>query len=597
MNTASIPTQVSMELINSETKEGLSDESTSIEQTIPFWKGRTPEIIQSISYAYNTVARNSNSGLWQLHKGSERYWIAEIKERKLMKRLIQEAPAECKNFYVLDIGAGDYQWGRALANYLNAKKSIPKDVTIHIIGIRGEENLEKVVTELGQCKLYEFGQFQIENLSDEFQKKGLQLTNKVDLVVSRYTFRHLVDPVGTFTQTYDLLRPKTGHLLIDRFHFLQENKKTHELDMKESIDLLGGTKIPFVAKDYSISFVINKPDDRPCHLHKQYLKTVNTQSLKNSNSLDIDSKIVTLFKKTNKNAPTDTPTDMTEDVTPKPWKAQYYGDKSLYEWLRQNGLLYKSDKVWGALLTKDLCKKSPPFHNAIAAGDEEAIAQCLKEGCDINESDYTGATPLHLAIKHNNYKLFSELLKRGAMIKLFARKVGTPLHLAVKHDFRGDFVKDLIEAGADVNINYSKKNSLSRAIKCKNLKAVELLLKAKAYVSYTNRKKIENDSFFSSVKNLLPKSLSELDRFDMIIYHIVKGNSVLLIYPGACSGRKFTNPNQLTKDSQFIKVTVYPETHLLDDKNYEEITDMIKCEDRLEYDIDQVPDLELKFGY
>ena len=112
--------------------------------------------------------------------------------------LFQLGAPSCKDFYALDIGAGNYQWGRKLAQYLNAKTNLPKDVTRHIIGIRGETNLDEAVTKVGQCTLYEFGQFQVETLSDEFTKQGLQLANKVDLVVSSRCFRHLVDPVGTF---------------------------------------------------------------------------------------------------------------------------------------------------------------------------------------------------------------------------------------------------------------------------------------------------------------------------------------------------------------------------------------------------------------
>lgn len=589
------PPQTPMEFVKSEVERGLSNGSISIEKTLPhpdpFCNSRTSKINRSISHAFQAIANDTQSR-WGLFNGSETYGIGNIKEHKLMRTLILGAP-RCKDFYALDIGAGNYQWGRGLAKYLNKKKDIPKDVTIHIIGIRGETNLDKAVTELGQCKLYEFGKFQVETLRDEFQKRGLQLANKVDLVVSSWCFRHLVDPVGTFTQTYDLLRPKTGHLLIDGFFFLHENEKMDDKSVNfnaRMTQLCLETQAPFLTHRHNCNrsldhFIVNKPDDRPCHLNKQYLGTEGTGW-----GWQIGSETVTRFKELKEN---------NIEVTPLLWKGEYRGDKSLYERLRQNGLLHTSGAVWGPLQDKDANKKTPPLHLAIAKGDEEAIALCLTEGCDINESDNTGATPLHLAIQHNNYKLFSTLLEKGALTKLCADGC-MPLHLAVQYDFNGRFVEDLIKAGANVNIKsdeYSDSSPLNCAIEHKNVKAVELLLTAKAIVNYKNRKSLDSDSTFSSIQYLLPKRLSELEGFDTIMDHIKRGDCVLLAYPGKSWGHKFKNPTQL-EDGKLIRVIVNPETRLLDDNNYEEIKDMSGCKEEVEFrNIDKVPHLELLFGY
>ncbi len=507
-----------------------------------------------------------------------------------MRKLILGAPVGCTDFYALDIGAGNYQWGRGLAKYLNSKKDIPKDVTIHIIGIRGETNLDKTVTELGQCKLYEFGKFQVETLMDEFQQRGLHLSNKVDLIVSKWCFRHLVDNVGTFTQTLDLLRPKTGHLLIDGFFFLAQNERMcgESLNFNARMTRLClETQAPFLTRCYDSAgsldhFIVNKPDDRPCHLNRQYIGTVDIGS-----GWDIKSETVTRFIEFNGKVP------------PLLWEGDYRGDKGLYERLKQNGLLCKSNEVWGPLQNKDANKKTPPLHSAIAKGDEEAIARCLKEGCDINESDHTGATPLHLAIQHGNYKFFSTLLEKGALIKLFAIW-GTPLHFAVKYDFNGRFVKDLIQAGANVNISEIKYHSspLEDAIEYKNVKAVELLLEAKAIVKYRDRKSLDNDLTFSSIHHLLPKRLSELEGFDTIINHIQKGDCVILTYPDGFD-KKFQKSNQLGKEDKLIRITVNPETRLLENENYKVISDLIDCKVMNVYSEDskKEPHLDLRFGY
>lgn len=601
------PPLTPMEFVKSVVERGLTNGSISIEQTIPrpisppylCWKDRTPEINSSISEAFQSIVSDTKSS-WGLYNGSEEYCIGGIKEHELMRTLLQEAPSENKDFYALDIGAGNYQWGRKLARYLNAKKDIPKDVTIHIIGIRGETNLDKAVTELGRCKLYEFGQFQIETLMDEFQQRGLQLANKVDLVVSRWCFRHLVDPVGTFTQAYDLLRPKTGHLLLDGFFFLHGNEKTRNESINfndRMIRLCLETRAPFLTRRYDSArsldhFILRKPDDHPCHLDKQYLDIVEV-----SVGWLGESEAVTRFKNDVENPP-------------MPYKGDYRGDKSMYERLKQKGLLHVPASVWRPLQDKDTDKKTPPLHTAIANGDEEAIYRCLQEGCDINESDYMGSTPLHLAIKHNNYKLFSLLLEKGALTNLFERtpldEGRTPLHLAIQYDLNGCFITDLIVAGADINIktvyfDARLSTPLSFAIEHKNAKAVELLLAAKAIVKYKDRRSLDSDPTFSSIQHLLPKRLSELEGFDTIMNHIQKGDCVLLTYPDSFNEYKFQKSTQLEGERKLIRVTVNPETRLLNDENYKELEDMSDCKAKHAFtfraSMDEFPDLELRFGY
>lgn len=460
------------------------------------YKDRTAEINLAISRTFQAIADDTESR-WSLYNGGSSYSICGIKERKLLRKIIIEASPEIKDFYALDIGAGDFEWGERLAVYLNAREDIPKDITIHIIGIRGETNLGKAVEERGRCKLYEFGQFQIETLMDEFQKHGLQLVNKIDMIVSRWCFRHLVDPLGTFIQAYDLLRPKTGHFLFDGFHFLHENENMREhksIDFDERmIRLCLETGALFLTRvcDFSRStdhFVVNKPDDRPCHVRKQYL---DLEKLRRGER-QINSNAITRFKEFKE--------DDAEN-SPVLYEGDYRGDKDMYERLRQNGLLRNSNLAWGPLQEKDAHKKTPPFHIAIASGDEEAIYRSLQEGCDINESDDHGSTPLHLAIKQNNYKLFLILLDKGALTKLYANDC-SPLHLAIQCDFDGCFIAALINAGAGVNrVNKQSSSLLASpldcAIKHKNIKAIELLLIAKAKVSDKNRWLLQDPNFAS----------------------------------------------------------------------------------------------------
>lgn len=144
-------------MVNSATSK-----SCSLQQPPSYlcWRDRKTEINDAIANAFNSISNQTKSN-WGLFNGCESYNLAYIKEHKLMKKLIQDRSPETKDFYALDVGSGNFEWGRGLAKYLNARKDLPKDATIHIIGVRGEKNFNKEVTEQGQCKLYEFGQFQV----------------------------------------------------------------------------------------------------------------------------------------------------------------------------------------------------------------------------------------------------------------------------------------------------------------------------------------------------------------------------------------------------------------------------------------------------
>ena len=178
---------------------------------------RRSSLRNCINSAFDKI-KNHHSSQWKFHNGSREYSLCSVKNYDLAKTVIQQAPKTRKDFYFLDIGAGNFQWGDGLADFLNEQTDLPKDIKIHIIGIRGEKNLQASTTDKGQCKIYNFGTFKIENLNEEFLKLGLNLTNKLDLVVTQWCMRHLADGVGTFLQTYNLLQPG-GFFLLDGFFF------------------------------------------------------------------------------------------------------------------------------------------------------------------------------------------------------------------------------------------------------------------------------------------------------------------------------------------------------------------------------------------
>ena len=204
------------------TKGNFMNSSTiTSNSTTPLWSQRSKSVNDDIDHSFEKLVKQSTSG-WGTFNGSSDYTILGVDEQVLMKRIIKEAPKEQKEFYVLDIGAGNFQWSKSLADYLDKQTDLPEDIKIHIIGVRGESYFGDRIVETNRCKIYNLGAFKVEELFEQFKKEGLNLQNNVDLAISSWCFRHLNDPVGTFAQTYDLLRPKSGIFLFDGFFYLTQ---------------------------------------------------------------------------------------------------------------------------------------------------------------------------------------------------------------------------------------------------------------------------------------------------------------------------------------------------------------------------------------
>lgn len=90
------------------------------------WSQRPPILKERITSAFNSLSKKSYSG-WGCYNGSSAYSIAGIAECELMKKIILQSPSSRKEFYALDIGAGDFSWGQHLADYLEAQADLPED--------------------------------------------------------------------------------------------------------------------------------------------------------------------------------------------------------------------------------------------------------------------------------------------------------------------------------------------------------------------------------------------------------------------------------------------------------------------------------------
>lgn len=209
---------------------------------------------------------------------------------------------------------------------------IPKNIKIHIFGIRGEKYLGERIIETDLYKIYNLGAFKIEELFAKFKEQKLDLENKLDLIISKWSFCHLVDPVGTFIQTYNLLRPKTGLLLIDGFMFLHEKDKLSDVDHNGRLmQLFLDTKASFLTKSHSFPselnhFILQRSDSgKDCQLPMTYL------DVEDASEYQANSQLVTRFHR----APQE------EDKEIYSESSDYnslYGEAKLYDWLQINEL-------------------------------------------------------------------------------------------------------------------------------------------------------------------------------------------------------------------------------------------------------------------
>jgi hypothetical protein len=255
------------------------------------WEKRPENIKQEIIQEFTNLS-SQNFSSWGKFNGEKHYSLLGINEHLLLKQMIKDAYPQQKEFYVMDIGAGNFEWGRSIAGDINGDESIPNDIVLHIIGIRAEKNTDPEKIQKGKCILYELGKFPIENMANEFHKRNYDFSQKIDIIVSRWTFVHFVDSLGTFIQAYNYLRPKTGVILMDGFRLLFEDTKPGEYRFQDVHDydpmtstynfdsqilyFLSHIKAPVLVRDFGettahIQFMIRRPDDKKLEIPVTYI--------------------------------------------------------------------------------------------------------------------------------------------------------------------------------------------------------------------------------------------------------------------------------------------------------------------------------------
>ena len=367
-----------------------------------------------------------------------------VDEHALLIKLIQEAPSSRKEFHVLDIGAGNFGWAKGMADFVDQRTDLPEGITVHIYGIRGERAPEFTVLKGRRSVLHGLGEFPVEDLGLEFKRRGLDLAGQLDLIISRWTFAHLTDPVGTFVQAYNLLRPGTGVLIMDSFRLLYESHptrsgKTGPLGYaRQMVDFLGQVQAPLLVRDTgegvaNYQFMVKRSGEAPASIPMDYLQTVEVET--RSAHFARGSTHIVRYRRHFK------PLKDGEFNWPHgAWT--FYGDLGLFQWLPIDHALME----WRPFLKRPLTAKEQAYLEERAAKAEEArkasTALALAAG-----PDYAKMAVRAMAKFEDFQKVITDHWSRideEDRDKLFRRTMGI-----YKRDPR--YFDLMLKAGADCN--------------------------------------------------------------------------------------------------------------------------------------------------
>lgn len=311
-------------------------------------------ITEAIENSFKKIGQDIKSNWY--YNGSEYYDLIDIPDEELLQAIINNSTK--KDFYFLDAGAGNFEWGRSMACKIEdmlTQKSISDDINVHIISVRGEQNtngdnnysiLHKSVT-----TMHNIGFFKLEDFESELGRYNID--QPFDLIVSRWTLRHLVDPTGTFIQLYNRLNPHHGILLADGFFLAYKDNPEFGKNANEKIFLLlANSNAPFLIHKYNVCrslnrFIIQRTNNNLLHIPLEYDNIITIP-----NNYQCESqKVISFQKNTSWNdniqqlnfsykIKSNSSTNNIEEN-----KNEYYGtqlSKKLFKWLLSLKLIFKS---------------------------------------------------------------------------------------------------------------------------------------------------------------------------------------------------------------------------------------------------------------
>lgn len=447
--------------------------STTITQTLD-WNQRLPEIKESIDEKYEKLCTQKESG-W-LFNGSKEYNICKINEHKWFVALIKKTYPARKAYTAIDLGAGDFTWGKAIAATINdPQNQLPRDITVHIISVRGEPNSEEEYIEDGNCRLMNFGAIKIENLFEALAKKHFyrnDLENNVDLIISRFTLCHLTDSAGLIPQCLHMMG-ETSLFVFDGFYFLYENQMANDIHKNKAMDsnrnlikFLVDSKLPFIMQNLATKcsslFTFNhfaiKKGKNPIHIPLQYKGIQIVEDVFNS-------QIMVQFTG---NYTEDNNIKMPNASEESLSLVNYYGNEDLFEELKP--YLNCEQPLFHPIIRGEKLEGNSLF-KAVLNNDIEFLKN---NPLDIDSLEFN---PLSLCIELQHKEMFDLLLQHNPRLASMSEKDGNaPIHIAALYDNNGYYIEALIAACADFNKqNKQGHTPLVRSILCSNNRAKEIL--------------------------------------------------------------------------------------------------------------------------
>ena len=97
--------------------------------------------------------------------------------------------------------------------------------------------------------------------------------------------------------------------------------------------------------------------------------------------------------------------------------------------------------------------------DAVKTGRIDDVKHYLAAGAEINATDNYGSTPLTEASCHDHEHILEFLLKQGADPNIADGGDWTAMTYACYYRRNLKIIRMLLEAGADINVNYSRMNS------------------------------------------------------------------------------------------------------------------------------------------
>jgi|GEM_PF-5513254 len=209
-----------------------------------------PEQVQDqVNGAFGTLAKSA-SPYWTKNGDRGLYGLGWFPEDVYIKDLVltTEGP---KTFSLLDYGAGNFAWNRAVRAVLEqedvALHMAKYNIHVNIVGLRGEpyHQVERPSAFLAD---YRFGCVKIENLGEELQRLGLG-DLRFDFIAANWTLRHLVDPLGSFKECMDTL--KEGGLFAFQGFYAQLDGAMEKAQILDVPEILQRTGCPWAVADCS----------------------------------------------------------------------------------------------------------------------------------------------------------------------------------------------------------------------------------------------------------------------------------------------------------------------------------------------------------